>query len=380
MASGAPVRLPMDLSSVRRHHLSVVLEHLVRNGPRSRAAIAQETGLTKSTVSALVADLLERELVEELDTPRAGRVGRPAVDVGVAGRRVGALGLSIDVDSVAACIVDVSGDVRVVRRRNAANRDARASQVVTRLRAVTTRAVDAADALGIRCIGAALALPGLVDAASRTLFVAPNLHWFDADLAALTGDLGLPTGLPMAVDNEANLGALAELRHGAGRDVSSFVYVSAGVGVGAGIVVDGRVVRGAHGFAGELGHVVVDPDGRRCACGARGCLETIIGADRHATLDRAADALAVALRSVVHLVDPDAVVLGGALTAYDDALAGAVAERLCRTTLGARWHACAVRMSAISADSPLLGAATTALDAVVADPTLVPLRVSSQSA
>ncbi len=370
----------MDLSDVRRHHLSLVLEHLARNGPRSRAALAQETGLTKSTVSALVGDLLARDLVEELDTPRAGRVGRPSVDVGVAGRGLGALGLAIDVDSVAACVVDVTGDVRVTRRRNAANRDARASQVVARLRTVTARAVDAAARLGIRCIGATLALPGLVDATSRTLFVAPNLHWFDADLGALRGDLRLPSELPIAVDNEANLGALAELRHGAGRDLSSFVYVSAGVGVGAGVVVDGRILRGAHGFAGELGHVVVDPDGRRCACGARGCLETVIGADRDATLEHAADALAVALRSVVHLVDPEAVVLGGSLTAYGDTLAARVEDRLHATTLGARWHPCTVHLSTVGSDAPLLGAATAALDTVLADPTLVPPRVSSRSA
>ncbi len=369
----------MELSDVRRHHLSVVLEHLVRNGPRSRAALAHETGLTKATVSSLIADLLDRELVDELDTPNDGRIGRPATDVGAAGHRVGALGLEIDVDEVAACVVDLTGDVRAVHRAVAANRDAPAKQVLDRLRQVTARAIGDAATLGIRCIGGTLALPGLVDPQSGTLFVAPNLHWFDADLRTLARTLRLPTGFAIAVDNEANLAALAELRHGAGRQLRSFVHVSAGGGVGAGIVVDGRVLRGAHGFAGELGHVVVDPHGKPCACGARGCLETVL-ATGGATPDEVADALAAALRTVVHLVDPEAVVLGGTLAGMGDAFARRVEDRLRDNTLGARWHPCVVRRSRLGTDAALIGAATAALDTLISDPTTVPLRAAAQLA
>jgi predicted NBD/HSP70 family sugar kinase len=224
----------------------------------------------------------------------------------------------------------------------------------------------------VRCTGGALAVPGLVDRATGALLVAPNLHWLDVDLSDPGRALGLPPELPaIGVDNEANLGALAELRHGAGRDLPSFVYVSGGIGVGAGVVLDGRLVRGGRGLAGELGHVVVDPAGRRCACGARGCLETVLGARRRTTVAERVEALAAALRSVVHLIDPDAVVLGGALAA-GPAFAAAVADRLHERTLGARWRPCAVRPSALGADAAILGAATTALDHVRADPTTVP--------
>ncbi len=367
----------MDLSDVRRHHLSVVLEHLVRNGPRSRAAIAQQTGLTKATVSALVADLLDRGLVDELDTPNVGRVGRPATDIGAAGDRVGALGLEIDVDEVAACVIDLTGAVRTVHRHVAANRAEPAATIIERLRRVTQAALADAAALGIDCIGGTLALPGLVDPGSGTLFVAPNLHWFDADLRTVGAQLRLPHGFPLALENEANLGALAELRHGAGRRFGSFVFVSAAGGVGAGIVIDGRLLRGAHGFAGELGHVIVDPFGAPCACGARGCLETLI--DR-AGDDELAGHLAAALRAVVHLVDPDAIVLGGSLAARGDRFAELVGERLREITLGARWHPCVVRRSLLGADASLVGAATAALDQVISDPTTVPLPALTQPA
>ena len=370
----------MGVTDVRRHHLSVVLGHLVRNGPRSRATLAQETGLTKATVSLLVADLLDRDLVEELDTPRHGRVGRPATDVAAAGRGVGGLGLEIDVDRVAASVVDLTGDVRAHRTHAGDNRTLRSGRVIDRLRKVAHEVLTEADAAGINCVGGTLALPGLVDPVAGTLFVAPNLHWFDADIASATERLALPPALTLTVDNEANLAALAELRLGAGQGLSSFVYVSGGIGIGAGVVLDGRVARGAHGFAGELGHVVVDPDGRPCSCGARGCLETIAGADGHATAEQLADALAAALRSVVHVIDPEAVLLGGTFAARGDDFATAVRERLHASTLGARWSPCDVRAAALGADATLIGAATVALDGVVADPTRVPARPSARSA
>ncbi len=370
----------MDLSDVRRHHLSVVLEHLVRNGPRSRAALAQETSLTKATVSALVADLIDRGLVDELDTPNAGRVGRPATDVGVTGNRIGALGLQIDVDGVAACVVDLAGEMRLVHRDPTPNRDLPATQALDRLSRVTERALADAIELGIECIGGALALPGLVDPHSGTLFVAPNLHWFDADLASLAATLHLPPDFPLAVDNEANLGALAELRHGAGQQHRSFVYVSAGGGVGAGIVLDGRVLRGSHGFAGELGHIVIDPAGAPCTCGARGCLETVIGDVSLAPPEQLVGALAAALRTVVHLIDPEAIVLGGALAGLGAGFAHQVGERLAATTLGAHWHACVVLRSSLGPDAALIGAATAALDTIISDPTTIESRATSQPA
>ena len=156
--------------------------------------------------------------------------------------------------------------------------------------------------------------------------------------------------------------------------------MSGGIGIGAGIVLDGRVARGAHGFAGEIGHVVVDPGGRPCACGARGCLETIAGSDSDAPPARRADALAAALRSVVHLIDPEAIVLGGTFADLGDDFCALVRDRLRATTLGARWSPCDVRPAALGVDASLIGAATVALDVVVADPTVVAARAPSRPA
>jgi predicted NBD/HSP70 family sugar kinase len=364
----AVVRRSMNLGAVRRHHLSMLLESLLQEGPASRAVLARRIGVTKATASALVADLAARCLIIEGGASSAGTAGRPGVEVAAAGWSVGALGLQIEVDRVVACVVDLAGAVRIEHRVDGDNRRTVPARVLGRVEAVAKQALAEAGAAGIRCVGGALAIPGLVDPSTRALFVAPNLHWLDVDLTRLDQALGFELG----VDNEANLGALAELRAGAAVGLRTFVYVSGGVGIGGGLVIDGALVRGVHGFAGEIGHVVVDPNGPQCACGSRGCLEAHAGTGSGATPEQVARALTVALRSVVHLVDPQAIILGGDLAASAE-VTERVAEQLRQETLGGRWRPCEVRRSILGTDAAAIGAAATVLNATLADPTLVPL-------
>ena len=360
----------MDLGALRRHHMSLVLELLLRQGPASRASLAATTGLAKATVSSVVTDLLELDLVRELDIRASGRPGRPATDVAINTDSVAGLGLEINVDAVAASIVDLAGRERATFRRHGDNRSRASAEVFADLRVVATQALRVAADEHIRVPGATLALPGLVDPATGHVFVAPNLHWLDVS-GDVRAALRLPGRLELRCDNEANLAALAELHFGVGVSLTSFVYVSAGadVGVGSGIVVDGRLRSGAHGFAGEVGHITVDPHGAACGCGARGCLETLVRAD--APEDALVAALATALRSVVHVVDPEAVVLGGHLGARGPAFAAAVEERLAAVTLGGRWRRCRIVTATFGADAALVGGATAALTDVLADPTLL---------
>jgi len=376
----APPRSALGMSELRRHHLSVVLEQLLDNGPTSRAALAQETGLTKATVSTLVTDLLERDLVEELNTQRDGRIGRPGVRVAARMGRFGGVGLQIERDHVAACVVNFSGQILVQHRRRADNLRAEPERIFAQLGQIAVRAIGDAERLGLHCVDATLAVPGLVEPGTGKLRVAPNLHWLDADLSDLLVRLVLPVGMGIEVENEANLGALAELRCGAGRRLSSFVYLSAGSGIGAGMIIDGYLVRGSHGFAGELGHIVVEPDGRPCACGARGCLETIFASSAGAGSQDLAEALAAALRSVVHVVDPEAIILGGRLANLGDGFTAHLRQSMRTNTLGGPWHPCEVTSSAFGADATLIGAGIAALDGVLTDPTRVPHQSTSRSA
>jgi predicted NBD/HSP70 family sugar kinase len=262
------------------------------------------------------------------------------------------LGLEIGIDHVGACVVDLTGTVRARRVTPSAHRD-RPPEVGLAAAAELAEAV-IADA-GLTICGAGVALPGVIGTDGR-LQRAPNLPgWIDLAVhAELSTRLG---GAPVRAGNEADLAALAELWFGDGRGPAAdgphaspgpdvdFLYVSGGIGVGAGIVLGGALFRGAGGRAGELGHVVVDPHGPPCSCGGHGCLEQAAGQrallqaagagtveellDRPAAaIERAANALGIALTGAVHLLDVRAVVLGGLYAQLGDGLRDAVAAQL----------------------------------------------------
>ncbi len=310
---------------MRQHNLGVVLREVRLGAPVSRAAIAARTGLTRGTVSSLVEELLGGGLLREMDVARGG-TGRPASPLQLNPDGPGGLGIEIGVAHVAACVVDLTGAVRAAASEPS---DHRAAPPATALARAAALADQVRSAAALPVAGAAVAVPGLVDAGG-VLIGAPNLPaWAGTDVGdELSPLLG---GLPTGTANEADLAALAERWFGAApRDV---VVVSGGIGVGAGIVLDGRLFRGPGGRAGELGHVVVDPDGPPCRCGGRGCLEQVAGReallraagvadvaalvarraeDRPAVaLAAAARGLGVALAAAVNLLDVPAVVLGG---------------------------------------------------------------------
>ncbi|MEV4726671.1 ROK family protein, partial [Micromonospora humida] len=267
--------------SLRELNLAVVLRRIAGTGrPPSRAEIAADTGLTRATVSAVVDDLIAGRLVTEADpAPRTG-AGRPARGLLLGDTGPAGLGLEVNVDYLAACVVDLTGAVRHHEVRRVDLRPLSPADALTDLVALARRARTAADAAGLGLAGAALAVPGLVDA-HGLVRLAPNLGWRDVDVPALLADHpaltdpvdGVP---PLVVENEANLAALGEL-HARPGGPQSFLHVSGEIGIGAGIVLDGALFRGSRGWSGELGHVPVDPGGPTCRCGARGCLETYAG-------------------------------------------------------------------------------------------------------
>ena len=264
--------------AVRRHNLGVVLRHVSEHGPRSRATIALETGLNKTTVSSLVTELIGLDLLVERGLEQRGTVGRPGQVVELSGSGVVALGLEINVDYLAVRALDLTG---AERHRGLDVRDNRRVQVDT----VLDRLGDARVAPRLtrsrpRACGRwarPWRCPGLVDAARGALLVAPNLGWNDVAVVDELHERLSGPSFPLAADNEANLAALAELWEGTARGLSDVLYVSGEIGVGAGIIVGGELFRGAQGFGGEFGHMTLDPSGKPCACGSRGCLETLAG-------------------------------------------------------------------------------------------------------
>ena len=398
---------PARQSDLRERNLAAVLGVLARSDePVSRAGLADRTGLTRATVSSLVELLLADALVaESAPAPRTG-AGRPAVGLSLSGHRVAALGAEIGVDYLAACVRDLTGAVRLREVVVGDNRRQPPEAVVARSAAVAGRLLEGARALGLDVVGATWAVPGLVDDARRRVLLAPNLGWSDVDLGALlaASPACAPlAGRPLAVDNEAALAALAEVGHPAPTAPEGLLVVSGEVGIGAGLVLQGRLSRGQHGWSGELGHVTVALDGPPCSCGATGCLEvyagqeavlraagragppgTALGSGGGVLLElaRAGDgptleALAVAGRALgaavagaVNLLDVDAVVLGGIYAPLGPWLLPSVQVEVDRRVLRARLLGVPVRTSTTGPDAAVLGAAASVLQDVLARPAL----------
>ena len=397
---------PVSQQEMRQRNLSRVLYAVAAAGagPVSRAAVAARIGLTRAAVSTLVEELLRTGFLVELGPGRSGGVGRPGnalalTDLGPCG-----IGAEVGVDHLTVVAVDLRGKVRARTTEKASNGAAGSAAVLRRLGALVDRVTADAGAARLRPAGLAVAVPGLVSRGSTTVVRAPNLGWYDTDITAHLA----AGGLPVTVENEANYGALAELWLGAeGSTPQDFIHVSAEVGIGAAIVLDGELLRGRRGFAGELGHVPVRPEGPECACGGRGCLEQYAGeaavlraagigpAGAHGTdgtgerstalavlreraeagdratleaLHHAGEALGIALAGAVNLLDPRTVLLGGALAAGLAPWLLPVLERELQRRTAAPDPVPELAVSTIGSEGPVLGAAHSVVRTVLDDP------------
>ncbi|MEU8761514.1 ROK family protein [Streptomyces sp. NPDC048659] len=392
-----PAEPKADKAGVRRHNLSLVLRTVHEAGETTRAAVAARVGLTRAAVSSLTEQLLERGLLVESGKTFSGQAGRPGTVLTPAPTGPAGLGVEINVDYVSVCVADLAGADRVRRSEPLEARDRAPAEVLGRAAALAAAVLAEAAARDLRPIGVRLALPGLVS--GGTVRQAPNLGWNRVDADALFGAAlaaarppGAPA-LPVASDNEANIAALAELWFGALDGIRSFLHVTGEIGVGGAIVLDGRLLRGAHGYAGELGHLTVAPDGPRCRCGAHGCLERYAGqsallraagarsldtlAERAAAaeprtlaaLDEAGRMLGVALAGAVNLLDPQAVVLGGIYPRLMPWLGPAAGAELADRVVSGLWPPDAGRLRPSSGTATTArGAAALVVRDVLADP------------
>jgi predicted NBD/HSP70 family sugar kinase len=389
---------PADFADVRATNLAVVLRHVRRHAPCSRADIAAATGLNKATVSSLVADLIERRLVRESGLTEH-RIGRPATMLVLDGTAYAGLGVTVAADQVTAVALDLAGEQLLSWRRavppGGAGTGPTPGRLTSAVVTVVGRAVNRLTAAGRQVLKLTVGVPGLVDA-DGTVRLASDLGWHDVDLRGeVTRALRKP-GYDVVVENDANLAVLAEHRFGAHAGTANLIHVTNAAGVGAGIMLDGRLVRGGLGYSGELGHVEVEPGGPPCPCGRRGCLEAVAGAaaivcrvrpelagatydlaaevdevvrrarraDR-ATLDvlgRAGHQVGRALASTVNLLNPEVIALGGHYVALAPWLLPAAEAELASGSIAPGAGGCRLVASALGADAAAIGGAARLLD------------------
>ncbi|MGV8876380.1 MAG: ROK family protein [Rhodoglobus sp.] len=354
----------------RGHNRSLVLQTLYRSGVQSRADIARETGLTRVTISDLVASLIEEGLIIEMGQREDSRPGKPATLIDLNRSAFHIIGLDLsEYSTFRGAVLDLDG--QILHRAELPLAD-RTGQSATALVIALAETLIASTTLPL--LGLGVGSPGVVDLAGVVLS-APNLGWVNEPLQRTLADR---FGIPVIVSNDANVAMLAE--HSFGLAANDMMLVAISHGVGAGILLGGIPIFGSHFAAGEIGHVVVGDDrGRACACGKSGCLETWLAiphlerelaaapaaADRDHILREAGKRLGVALAPVVGALDLSEIVLSGPEHLLDGPLAQAAAETLRARTM-AEFHCdLTVRMTALGEDIVMRGAAVMVLSRIL---------------
>lgn len=392
---------------VRQGNLSQLLRYVHEHGPTARSRLTAVLALNRSTIGDLTRELVDLGLLREEtgraapDRSRGAAGGRPSYVVAPESSRVQVLAVDVGVTHLTLARVGLGGAV-IDRRDKSYRRGTRRPARV--LEAIASLATDLLTP-GPPVVGVGVAVPGVVRHADGQVRQAPNLGWRDVPLGALTGDL---LGLPVRVANDADLGIRAEHVRGAAKGDDNAVYLSGHSGVGAGIVAGGVPLGGRAGYAGEVGHFVVNADGLPCHCGSTGCWETECGEERlfaiagrppggglagvrevvsaaaagdplaRRAVDHVAGWLGRGTANVVNALNPQTVIMGGAFEEILKVAEGTVLTELRRTALAALVEDVRLTRPALGPDSTLIGAAELAFDPLILDPLqYLPDRVAS---
>lgn len=389
------VRAGATQDELRRHNLSTLLRHVHMHGPTSRATLTTRMQLNRSTIGALTADLAAAGLVrEELPAGRSG-AGRPSLVVCPRPERVYVLAFDIGVDFLVATRVGIGGVVLDRRDLYRPRGDYGLDDVVGHLARFTEQMLSHASHESA-CVGIGAAIAGVVRSSDGLVRFAPNLGWVDAPLGdTLRRVLGLTDHV--VVGNDADLGVLAEHTRGAAAGSSDAIYLTGEVGVGGGIIAGGQPLVGHGGYGGELGHMVVNPAGRLCRCGARGCWETEIGekaileaaghpdspratvaevvaavgagdARAVAAIRHVGDWLAVGIGNLVNVFNPEVVIFGGLLREIFPVVEEQLRGHLAASGLAAPREQVSLLLPGLGGDSTVMGAAELAFHALLDDP------------
>ncbi len=397
-----PTKTGISHEELRRVNTSALLTWVHHHGATTRARLTQELGLNRSTIGDLTSLLSESGLVEELqpdqvalEGQRARRSGRPSLVV-TPRSEVGVLAVMLDVDRIVTGIVGLGGEMHHRRERLHQPGVHEVGPVVDSAAQMCREILRAVP--GMAVLGVGVSVPGLVRSEDGLVHFAPNLGWTDVQFVDLLAEA---LSLPVVVGNDADLGVLAEHLYGVAVGASEVGYVGGTVGIGGGFLVRGQPLRGVEGYAGEVGHLMVDSEGALCRCGSRGCWETKIGTnsllssagrltgggraaveevvsaaengDRKAgrALDEAAYWLGFGLRALARLFNPEVIVLGGTPGQVHDARADVVLRILHERDGIDFAQSVSVRSGALGSDAPLRGAAEVAFAPLLSDPVSV---------
>jgi glucokinase-like ROK family protein len=399
-----------DQAWVRRMNRAAILEVFRTHKTLSRANLALRTGLNPSTVSNIIGELIDENLIHETDLAQSG-AGRPGRLLELNPKGGCALGIEINVDYIEVLVCDFAANA-LWRDRVPSTPETGQDLIMSIVSRLVKKASQYIQANACHLLGVGVGVPGLVDVSSGLLRIAPNLHWENVPVRDM---LAQHFDCPIYVENEANAAALGEYYFGAAKNINNFIYLSAGIGLGSGIVIGGKLFRGISGYAGEAGHMTLDVNGELCGCGKRGCLETFIGpraiehrvrrslafgaksvlvemsngdienivfddvlqaaklGDQTAidALEKAAFYLGIGIANLVNLFDVEVIVLGGALNNASSIILKDIERVVAMNTLAPEREHLRIIPSAHGSDACVMGAIALVLDDILREPAFV---------
>lgn len=392
---------------LRQQNLSGVLNHLYENAPVSRIELARLTGLNKATVSSLISELIETGYVQEIGEGTDRRAGRREVMLDIDPSRGCIVSVEIGVGFISIVCTDFKAGIFWRHRETTEN--SQPSPVIDKTIKLIRKARSAGERKGEPLLGIAIGIPGLIDQKRGSLLFAPNLGWRNIDVLHV---LQNSFDIPIFIDNEATLAALGEKYFGVAKGHNNVLYISAGIGIGGGLIVNGQLYNGAAGFASEFGHMTMDRNGLACGCGNFGCWETLASqaalfryvkdsvlAGKKSLLRNLTDKgsgglsislikdaaekgdkvalealkitgvnLGVGIDALVKTFDPEIVVFGGRLSLASEFLLPIIKQELCNRTMFEGTHEIPVMAAHFGSDAAVMGGVAKIFQSVLANP------------
>lgn len=341
---------------VKKENKTLVLQTIKEKAPISRASIAQVTGLNKGTVSSLVSELIDEDFIHESGTGESSGGRRPVMLL--LNEKAGfTISVDLGVNKILGVMTDISGN-RIMEKEINVD-DNSVYNVSDNLFSLIDHLKEQAPSSRYGIIGIGVAVPGVVTTEGEIL-LAPNLGWKKVQLKDMLYER---YKLPIIVENEANAGAYGEFIYGAGQNSKELIYISASIGIGVGLILDGKLYKGLRGFSGEFGHMTIEKDGLACRCGNRGCWELYAsenalieaseqhGLKNHSITDlvtkaemrdtnalkvfeQIGDYLGVGITNIIHIFNPEQVIIGGSLAEGIPLLLPSIKKRIKQNAIG----------------------------------------------
>lgn len=370
-----------DQALVKKINKSIILHTIRRHSPLSRARVSEMTGLNKATVSNLVAELCGQELVTEVG-PGESSGGRKPLILNFNAMAGSVIGIELRVKQLTAVLCDLGGSI--LHESDVSLEAHELPYVLEQMKILISDLIAKAPATPYGIVGIGVGVPGMVDEHGIVLF-APNLGW---EMINLRGLLEQEFSVPVTIDNEANAGAQGELNFGAARDVRHLLYISAGSGIGSGIIIGGELYKGARGYAGETGHMSIEAKGKPCSCGSRGCWELyasektydnpgltlparttpeLVSYAAHGQEDALrhfsfmGEYLGIGVTNLINSFNPELIVIGGALSEAEEWLGEPLRRVVAERTLPYHKQQLEITFSKLGSRGTMIGAGFSAV-------------------